>query len=705
MKKYPHLVLMLLLSLLIPATATAKKATMVGNNKLAHFQQQAPADTLFYADGKLDWSTRSIDIYSTTSFSQMEMTMADLEAFAAEVSLPEVTFFTILLRDMMDTMASGDNKAFAAQYGLATDMASAFYLDGVVPVIQLAIEQPEPMLQAFDKAGRESGLQSYTDMWGDHQVHYWPLNTGSELGFDVWLTLSLQETLATIALLPANFSQSRRLDALGLLPETTSLADTGAMAELRKQQGYMDYMAGFLSLLEATRALGNNATSKTSVDMMQLFGNAAPANNISPTCRQEFTALATGVPRMVFGYDTINQQGTTITMDGHALLEINDQPIATQLTHLNGHLPAYTNSADDTLFAAALGLDVAVVNTVFNYLRSRLLKTDFACQQLAELKMSAAAMDPSALAMATAMAQGINGIGLALYNIDINDLAAGLFTIDGLVSIAANDPYLLAGLAGLIPELAGIVIPEDGSSVPLNLPDLPPGLSPKLAVKGKQLVIFDGNQAASSSRSMALEPLNSKGLLAISANYAKIGAVAQKSLPQIGKMTASDANSCADVYSSLAVFNDLDAEVTLTETFTPAGLRFDFSSTLHTKKHQTRQLSKLGDYSVQQLGEGCVWEFFGYETLSANGIGGYAITDIEDQCDLFVAEYNWQQSGATLTFEEQDAMARETCEDTMEASEPSQYSCTLVAINDHGFDCLFDYGEGDKQVYRYTREH
>ena len=114
--------------------------------------------------------------------------------------------------------------------------------------------------------------------------------------------------------------------------------------------------------------------------------------------------------------------------------------------------------------------------------------------------------------------------------------------------------------------------------------------------------------------------------------------------------------------------------------------------------------SPEGDYLVEELTEGCTWETFGYETLSANGIGGYAISDEYNQCDLYVVEYDWQQSGVTLSFVERDALDRETCADKFQVGETSEYSCTLITQNDNSFDCMFDYGDGDRQVYRYTQD-
>jgi len=105
MKKYPHLLIALTLSLLIPSLATAKSYKMFsvfGNDMLEQFQQQAPADTLFYTDGRSDWRTRAIDFSDSVSLSQLEMAMADLENLATEEVLPEAIFLATLLRDMMD---------------------------------------------------------------------------------------------------------------------------------------------------------------------------------------------------------------------------------------------------------------------------------------------------------------------------------------------------------------------------------------------------------------------------------------------------------------------------------------------------------------------------------------------------------------------------------------------------------------------------
>jgi hypothetical protein len=702
MKKCCQLMLISLLTILLANTSYASRVNKQSSDPLTRFQQQAPADTLFYVDGSLDWRTRSIDMGRLTSVSQMQSVVDELEKIAEEISLPEFDFFSILLNDFMAVRATGD-KNFVAHYGLDKYMSSAFYMDGLMPVLQFGVERPEAILKAFDKAGQESFLPRSTAMWGEHQVHYWTLNTGPEVGFDLWFTLSLQDTIATITVIPENFSEARRLDILGLAPETRSLADTNAIATLRDEENFIDYMAGYFSVLELTRMLSGTESNKASMDLQQLTMNTTDSP-FTPSCGQELTLMAEGMPRVTFGYDAVKKQGNSITMEGHAIIEVTNQDIAAQLTKLNGHLPSYVNSADDSLFSMALGLDVTSLTPVFNDLRARFMANDFACAELAELQMAATAMDPSALAIATAMGQGISGVGLAIYDLDIKSLMAGLFSVDGLVTIAAENPALLVGLVGLVPELGSVVIPSDGTTVPLNLPDLPPGVQPKVAVKGNQVVIFDGDEAASAARSLAFEKLNQDGLFAFTADYNKVAAIAQEAMPAIGDMTDMSINDCADLHSSLALLNDLNTDVAMTETFTNKGLRIDFETKFYGVPGKSQMWSPEGDYLVEELTEGCTWETFGYETLSGNGTGGYAISDEYNQCDLYVVEYDWQQSGVTLSFVERDALDRETCADEFEVGETSEYSCTLITQSDNSFDCMFDYGDGDRQVYRYTRD-
>jgi len=681
------------LLLLAAATVSAKSIT-----KLAEFQQQAPADALFYTDGRVDRRTGSMPLNYNASLSQWEIFLTEMEPLISNEVKPVADFFGILLKDLITSMGKG-NKTLIEEYGLAQDLAFAFYMDGMIPVVQLAVAEQEPLLTAFIKAGNESGLQHRTESWGHHKIRFWVLPTKLNLGVDLWVTLAVHDNFASIALLPETLSRSRKLDALGLLPEVQSLADTKTMSLLRRQQGFTDYAAGFFSIVEIAKALLQGSSNKTGEDMAMLIGTT-PAAALPLDCREEIVALADNMPRLVYGFNTIKKQSNATRVRGHFLLEIVDQHIVSELKTLNGHLPAYANRPDDALIALGFGLDMAELGSVVNNLRARLINSKFSCRVLSELQAQAIAMDPTMLAVAIAMGQGVSGVGAAIYNLDVVNLMEGRFAVDGLVSIAAENPNLLAQLGSLVPQLEGIVIPTDGSSTSLIVPDMLPGLSPEIAVKGKHLVIFDGNTATKTAQLMKAEKLTNNGLFAIAANYNKLGDLASQMLGQISNLTESDASSCAEYQSALAAFKNNDIQTSVVHRFTDSGFQIDFDS----KVQETHYEFKPGSYRLQQLGDGCTWKFMGYETMAAGGTGGYSLLDETKQCEIYNGKYSWERQGMRLYFDEQSSHYRDGCSDSMENGEPSQYSCIIITLNPDGFDCLFDYGEDQKQVFRYTLE-
>ena len=124
--------------------AAPAQASIFGKDALKTFQQNAPADTIFYLDGKLDKQLLQMRQNADLTLAQMELMLSELELAGDQE--PAVQFFTVLFADLMNTVAEG-NKALIKEYGLAKDMASAIYLDGLAPVIQLAVTDGKPHCQ------------------------------------------------------------------------------------------------------------------------------------------------------------------------------------------------------------------------------------------------------------------------------------------------------------------------------------------------------------------------------------------------------------------------------------------------------------------------------------------------------------------------------------------------------------------------------
>ena len=666
---------------------------------LLNFQRNAPADTPFYVDGLVDKETaavtQSLALYSL----ELELLKDQLEALSASQYSEEINFLVALLRHSLEAQNKGHD-ALRRYYGLNNNLASAAYLDGLIPVLQLAINDETALINAFTQASKDSGVAHKTQVWGRHTVNYWVLQTKQDFGFDVWLALAVNDNVASVALMPAQLSQARRLDVLGLLPEAYSLADSQGMAVMREAEGFLSYTAGFINVHEVARLVTDPRSSKAGEDLLALSGQKV-IPPVSVACQRDWLALAQSVPKLVFGYDHMRQHKNGAQFKGHMLLQMQNEALIRALKQLNGSLPSYSLSPKDVLLSAAFGLDMSALMPVISQVRRQALSVDFDCEELIAMQAELMSAELSVLMVAAAAGQGVNGVAGAIYDIDLSAIANGNFVIDAIVSVTTESPELLSSLVSFVPQLEDVEVPLDGSSVALKLANLPMGLDPKLAQKGQHMVIFNGSEAAKTARLLAFEKPNKQGFFATSANYKKMADVANKALDLVANIGVSEASDCVELHTSIATLYGTEAEVTMQVAAENKGIRFDFSTSVITPDELSNIRIRAGRYQLKMLSEGCEWMPVGTETLKSNGTGHYKITDDAEQCALYQAQYNWQQKGRRLLFTETESLGRDNCSKTMQANDLTTNSCVALNISTNGFDCLFSSSSDHKLIYRY----
>jgi len=666
---------------------------------LLNFQRNAPADTPFYVDGLVDKEmaavTQSLAIYSL----ELELLKDQLEALSASQYSEEINFLVALLKHSLEAHNKGHD-ALRRYYGLNNNLASAVYLDGLIPVLQLAINDDTALINAFTKAGKETGVEHKTQVWGRHTVNYWVLQTKQDLGFDLWLALAVNDNVASVALMPAQLSQARRLDVLGLLPEAYSLADSQGMAAVREAEGFLNYTAGFINVHEVARLVTDPRSSKAGEDWLALSGQKV-MSGVSVDCRRDWLALAQSVPKLVFGYDRMRQQKNGTQLNGHMLLQMQNKALTRALKKLNGSLPSYSLSSKDVLLSTAFGLDMSALMPVISQVRRQALSAQFDCEELIAMQAELMSTELSVLMVAAAAGQGVSGVAGAIYDIDLSALANGHFVIDAIVSVTTEYPELLSSLVSFVPQLEGVEVPSDGSSVALNLANLPLGLNPKIAQKGQHVVIFNGSTAAKTARHMTFEKPNKQGFLATSVNYKKMAGVANKALGLVANIGVSEASDCVDLHTSIATLYGTEAEVTMQMAAEEKGIRFDFNTSVITPDGLSNQRIRAGRYQLKVLSDGCEWLAVGTETLKSDGAGHYKINDDAGQCALYQAQYTWQQKGSRLLFSETESLGRDNCSNTMQTYELMTNSCIALNISNNGFDCLFSSASDNKRIYRY----
>jgi len=696
-----HLMRMLLLLAAISGCSSviANNISYSDETILFNFQDNAPADTMFYLDGLVDSKTATVAEALSVYSPQMELLVVQLDSLDANQYQAEIDFMGALLAHGLEAQKNGLQGVRNA-YGLHKSMASATYLDGLIPVFQVAIDDPQPLKSLFIQAAKDSGVAHKVLTLGHHTIDYWVLQTKQDLGVDLWLTLAATDSVASIAIMPAHLSQARRLDVLGLLPEAYSLADAQGMKEVRKTEGFLNYTAGFFNILEITRLATDPKNSKAGEDLMTLAGQEI-LPELSVACRRDWLGLAENVPKLVFGTDVMNLQGNTIEFNGHMLLQIKDANIAQTLQQLNGHLPNYALSVKDTLLSVALGLDMSALMPAISNLRRQLLASSFDCQELVDLQEEAMSIDLSALMVASAAGQGISGFGAAIYDIDFSAIAKGNFATDAIISITTAYPELLSSLVSFVPQLEGISIPSDGSSVDLNLNSFPPGLKPKMAIKGNHFVIYDGPISAAVAEQMAFETPNKRGLYASSVNYEKLGSMVYESLDLFTSSNNFNANECADLHVAMSTFSNTKAAITMEKVAVKEGVRFDLKSLITAPSRNTYTDIRPASYQLLRLSDGCEWLFAGVQSLHSDGTGDYEVADDAQECAVVKTQYNWQQSGARIMFNETASFGRDACSENMTESVLLENECIVLDASKSGFDCLFSPASDTKEIYRY----
>src|SRR5690606_34244496 len=109
-------------------------------------------------------------------------------------------------------------------------------------------------------------------------------------------------------------------------------------------------------------------------------------------------------------------------------------------------LPAYSRNLDDKLLALAVGVDLDAVVPVLTKLWRQFIDAPFECEQLQAFQQSANSVNPMMLSMGTAMARGLKGLGIVIYDFHPDPSVPSGLGGDILVSISAEDPVALVSL-------------------------------------------------------------------------------------------------------------------------------------------------------------------------------------------------------------------------------------------------------------------
>ncbi|MCK8044399.1 hypothetical protein MSG37_05845 [Shewanella sp. 1CM18E] len=437
-------------------------------------------------------------------------------------------FFVSLLKSYADSMQDGDT--FIKTFGLAEDIRSYFYTLGAMPVLKIEVENADAIWALLDKAEAESGLAHTPANLKGVDYRSYQL-TDPEDREQISLVFAVHDGMFTTTLSTSFIDASVLENALGVTPVDNSIVDANIIEGIIKKHGFTNDGVTYINHQEIVTGLTSTDGNQLAGQLSKLYGimGEDPIQDLkSPACSSELAAIANNWPRTVAGYDELNVTENSSSFGFRTVIEGENKLLLDAYQKLRGFLPAYTQDVDNSVFNIGLGIDVTQMVPSLTAIWDDMLTPEYQCAALASMQMQMSQQSPAMLGMFTGMANGVKGVGVSLIDYKISDdvNSPQLESLDAVVSLSADNPAMLFNMAkSFVPEMASIQLSENGDAIDLKtiLP-IPPemNISPKLALKGKHLVLFSGDKGAAIADSLASEQLVNNGMMVVSADYMKM---------------------------------------------------------------------------------------------------------------------------------------------------------------------------------------
>ncbi|ADZ89356.1 hypothetical protein [Marinomonas mediterranea] len=646
------------------------------------FRMNAPADTVLYYEGDL--------VANTAGLSSLNTSEADTQQALQQVfSNPNASEFLTQLISDITRFSQGEDPTLLNVYGFSTEDSAAFYFDGGLPIFQASSRNPQTFVEQVTAVAKAQQFEATREMWKGAEVFTWPLTIDEFEGESPYLAISTNQNTVSLGLFFKSDTLEKKRLRLGLVKESMSINKTNKMDTLIANFKLKGTGVGFVDLEQMALMATRSKNHSGSQDLQNLGLKATPK-----ACSADIQMFAQSAPIIVSSFHSKTAADGAFEAHYKTIWEIKSDAIKSNLQQLNGHLSATTLKNSDTLASLGLGINVNTLTPVLTNFWSQFQNLELSCPELKQLQTDLKSQHPSQLAMFAGLAHGVTGLSVDLFDFDYSP-SRGLTSLDGIVSVFAENPANLAAIAANIAPVKGLPLPQDGTPADLDIPDVPASINVKGRVKGKALMVYAGPNAATLSEEKSQEILNKKGLLGLAIDYADTVNLIDNMLGMNGNPGQPTVDTCIAVHQELQQISNQNVKSTTEVTFNNYGVEIDMMASA---RPSTEEVQLAGSYQVDTMGDDCRWSTYGYETINADGTGSYNVIDDSDSnCDLFNVKYEWQQQGDKFIVVEKEVLGRESCDAELQMQEPSSYQCELLATGNSGFECLLD----EENLYRY----
>lgn len=696
---------LLALGMITPAAHSFSLFDWFKPNPQKTFQQHAPADTVFYMEGEYSFE-QFPNLYNGQAYRlQMELLLKQLNRDNSALDKETTDTLLSLVADYFDAVSQGP-QVFAEQYGLADNLAYALYMDGLYPVLHLALEKNnETFAQRFTAFLQQSGATTNIVTVQGTEIHRTVFElpeTRSSLAL-AWVQTG---DIGTVALVDTSLPEARMADIMALREEQRSLFDAKTVQTLKQAYEYTEESVGFFDVVALTTSLVSTDRTRMAVDLQRQDVVDFDTNH-SETCQTEIINLANQMPRVVFGSKAYESTSESVRSQQQFTVELSDADVKSELGKLNGYLAGHALNATDTMIGVAIGSDFAQLAPVVGTLWGNLTRANVSCDALIELQDSLLVANPVASLQAAAVLNGIRGYAFSLFDIGLDQNLQPTH-IDALMTVTADNPMLFVNLAKSFLPLPGLDAIEPGREIEIELPD--DTIDKVFVFVGDEHIgIYTGDKGRTAYHAESASSQSKDGVIALSMNYGNYMKTALPLFDQFATASSVDYETCLSSQLSFMTIQNLNGELSYHSGFYAKGVTTDLEVNLLANSPFTPQ-TLPGTYRVETLSESCEWAVFGYETIAEDNTGFYDLVYAGDSCSVERYGYQWNLDGLFIEVVDNAYFVREQCDsewteqpEEIETAEDSGYRCTVLSHNSEGFICSIPF-EDSYELYRYTRQ-
>lgn len=664
--------------------------------------QYVPDDTAFYMGGT---TSKSLADFLADSpilgFSPSEKrALNEIQSELLMSDTPAAKFLNALLTDYTEN-TDGTYGAFNDYFGLASEGDYAVYLHGLVPVINMPIADKDKIVNLFKTISEKAGVSFQEKTVAQQSVLSWVIDKN-----DLQLILATTDSSAIVTMITPKDSETDIDERLAQKPVPVSFEKT--LADIREQQGYTNDLVFMFDIEKLMNGLFTADNSRASQDFKRYFSDTPLAKRAmndpnAQLCQADTLKLVSQAPRVLMGYNDMEVKGNQLIAKVSALLEINNEMVINVLESLQGHIPNHITDPSDKITSMGLALDMDNLTPGITKLWTAFTNADFSCPDLQEAQLKSKQMSPMMLGAFTGMAQGIKGVGLSLFDLELDAESELPLKLDFLFSVETTNPTGILSLLQMVPELASIRIPDDGNEVTLDLP-LPVDFPVYAAIKGSHVVVYSGEKGKQAVAAISSEDLSPNALgFGSSMNYTKLVELIEKT--DFSALPGTSMEGCMEMYSALDTLRGTEMQLSYQTAVNKRGLGLESTITFNKPQMKVSDINITGQWKTAYLDDTCHWVSDGAEQWNEDGTGSYKENNDAASCDLYKSNYQWEKNGRTLTLTDISApQYRDSCQDEWQQEETKEtLVCEMINIKEDSFQCLYFMDGSEPFIYQYTR--